>query len=218
MYSNLDFSSIFHIGNNRFVDKRNIHNSVNEDGVHVPIGFGYFARDDGDEDEELAFANLKNAVIATESTSADKKKRCALNHLNHYLKNTDPTEHYFHHHNQIKPQDLTDEFIGKFATYLGKHARIQMRINTKLVKWLTAVGYLSGFKSYFLQKFKNNKPSVFDKKNFKQYYTALRKYKMAHACETGEVSLYYFFVCLYKIYLYIYICNIFLCQYVILFI
>ncbi len=191
MYSDHDSSSRFFISDQRFVGERNIHKAIENDGLNPALGYGLLFRGDGSAEEEIAFSNLENAVLATQSSSNDKKRLAAMKHLDYYLQNSGVNEFYFSSHKDVRIEDLNDDLVGKYTTYLGVHARSYRNPTNKLIKWLTSVGYLCGFKSFFEIKFKDkDRPKVFEEQNFKRYYTALRKYKTAQARVSGEVSFY----------------------------
>ena len=87
--------------------------------------------------------------------------------------------------------DINDDLVGKFATYLGEHARLRCNPEAPLLRYLSALGYLSGFKNWFLNKYKEEEiPRVFQRENFRKNLCSIQKFKLAQAHANNEVSDY----------------------------
>ena len=91
-------------------------------------------------------------------------------------------------HNDYKMEDINDNLMGRFATYLGNHATKGCDPNKPLLAYLTAYGYMSALKNWFCMKYKDDKiPSVFEKDKWLKYLTAIYKVKSQQARQLGQV-------------------------------
>ena len=97
--------------------------------------------------------------------------------------------------------DIDDASMGEFATFLALKATKYCLPDQPLIKYLTAYGYLSAMKMYFVNKFKNEPLSpVFEPLKFRQYLNAIFKTKSEQARNSGEVSQ-----CLRKMFTFVHI-------------
>eukprot|EP00980_Cylindrotheca_fusiformis_P027014 scaffold18417_cov122-Cylindrotheca_fusiformis.AAC.1 len=58
-------------------------------------------------------------------------------------------------HTDLTVDDIKDDLVGKFATYLGKIARTKDKKQSFLA-YTTARGYFSSFKMYYLRRFRDH--------------------------------------------------------------
>ena len=74
--------------------------------------------------------------------------------------------------------DIDDALIGVFSAFLALKATNYCLPNQPLIKYLTAYGYLSAMKMYFVRLFKNQPLSpVFEPLKFRQYLNTIFKAK-----------------------------------------
>jgi hypothetical protein len=60
----------------------------------------------------------------------------------------------------IKYEDVNDDLVGQFSTYLASEARQKCNPNKDLIGWNTIANYFSGFKNFLVSKF-HDKPLPF---------------------------------------------------------
>ena len=154
------------------------------------IADNHSAGDEMKDDDEFPttddFTHIGHLVDSTDSEKNKRKKQSAINHLDYFLKNQDKYE--LKSHNDIKLSDITDDFVGKFATYLSKFARKKCDPSQPLLAYLTAHGYLSAFKMHYINRYKNEKePPCFDRERWRKFMRAIYKDKSAQARESGQV-------------------------------
>ena len=104
------------------------------------------------------FTKIGHLVDLKDGNKNKDKKNSALKHLQYYLERQNTFPHLKHVNDIQRMADITDEFVGEFATYLGRFARSYCNINKPLLMYLTAHGYLSAFKSHFESVFRNETP------------------------------------------------------------
>ena len=85
--------------------------------------------------------------------------------------------------------DINDDFVGELTTYLGNCARQKCDYLKPLLSYLTAHGYLSAFKMFFLNRDKEmDVPKCFEKDRWRNFFRAIYKTKADQARKSGEVS------------------------------
>ena len=89
-------------------------------------------------------------IFDTKKVSTARKEGCAIGHLRFYMEQAYPNLTL----ERIRFEDVTSDFVGGFATYIGSHARRYRKETEPLVKLQTALGYMSSVKSYFINKFR----------------------------------------------------------------
>jgi hypothetical protein len=157
-----------------------------------------------DEDQET-HGNLRAAVIAEDmyesighifvegaKHSAEEKKSSAMSHFDDFLKRHFKEKIMLNGiliiptHKELSLVNITDDLVGCFATYLGKHARTKDKKKAPL-RYGTARGYFSSFKMYFLHQFRGSKtPEVFKDQKFRMYATALTALIVERSKKTNE--------------------------------
>ena len=132
---------------------------------------------------------MEHAVIAAQSPAMQKKMNSAKRHVNYFLSQCGD-KFPFKTFEDIKPEDLSDEFLGLLATYFGQTATGFFKNTKRPLAYLTAVGYMSGFKSAFLAKYKHLEtiPSFLQQERWHTYLSAIYKLKYKYAMEQGTVS------------------------------
>ena len=130
-------------------------------------------------------------IEKTEIESNDKKKKHSMKHFDYYLSKCAMDEFSFTSHKSMKYEDIDKKLLGKYTTYLGELARQRMSPNLPLLKYLSALSYLSAFKCWCLDKWDDrDKPKVFEKDNWKRYLRSIRKMKLKQARLNNEVCFY----------------------------
>ena len=142
------------------------------------------------DQEGEEFTKIGHLFDLKEGNKNRDKKKSALKHLQYYLQRQSTFPHLKDVKDFQKMDDITDEFVGEFATYLGKYARSYCDINKPLLAYMTAHGYLSAFKMHFEVKFREQKtPICFEPSKWKHYLSSIYKIKAEQAREGGFVSL-----------------------------
>eukprot|EP00980_Cylindrotheca_fusiformis_P020453 scaffold7504_cov97-Cylindrotheca_fusiformis.AAC.6 len=156
-----------------------------EDGLNVsPNHFERPGRDAvRNEDLFEIQETLTMGHIFDEGTkhSAEEKKKSAMSHFDSFLKLYYKHKPYIldgepigiPNHKDLTVNDIKDDLVGKYATYLGKIATTKDQKKSPLA-YTTARGYFSSFKIYYLQKFRDDgTPEVLRPEKFKMYATGL---------------------------------------------
>ena len=138
---------------------------------------------------ETSYSQLVHASDLAESKSNQKKYKQAIKHVDHFLVNNSSFEP--NSFEELNHTDITDELLGKLATYFGTEARQQCDQNKPLLKYLSAHGYMSAFKNAYLKKFRNAKenPPFFEAARWGKYLKSIYKLKYNHAVATHTVCI-----------------------------
>jgi len=83
--------------------------------------------------------------------SLKRKNNCAVKHINKALRTMNSV---YTNIEDIPYEGYTDILAGKIGTYMAKYATSYMKEGGKLVSCLTAISYMSSFKTFFLDKFR----------------------------------------------------------------
>ena len=135
------------------------------------------------------FTKIGHLVDLKDGQKNKQKKSSAIKHLDYYLRHQ-KTFPLLHSSEDITSmEDITDELVGEFATYLAKFARSYCSIKKPLLKYLTAHGYLSAFKMYYEGLFRNQEsPLCFHPTKWSAYLSSIYKEKAKQARDGGFVS------------------------------
>ena len=137
------------------------------------------------------FTKIGHLVDLKQGSSNRDKKKSAIKHLRYYLAHQKTFPHLTKVED-IKLSDITDKFVGEFATYLGKYARSYCDIKKPLLRYMTAHGYLSAFKMHYEVKHRDEDkmkmPTCFEASKWSQYLSSIYKIKAEQAREGGFVS------------------------------
>ena len=203
MYSQSQVNHYFNAANNTLSGEDNVGHSYldapdleNDDEefamLQMEAARAMNLTDENDDysESEAVFERLECAIEKTESESNDKKKKHSMKHFDYYLSKCGE-KYSFTSHKTMKYEDINKDLVGKYTTYLGELARQRMSPNLPLLKYLSALGYLSAFKCWCLDKWDNHdKPKVFEKDNWKRYLRSIRKMKLKQARLNNEVCFY----------------------------
>ena len=148
-----------------------------------------------DDDTPVDYSSMKHAAELSQSKSQIKKMASALVHVNKFL--ADSNLFPFKTFDEILPEHINDRFLGLLATYFGKEAKSIYKNKGKPLAYLTAVGYMSAFKSSFILKYRHLKelPPFLQQDRWHSYLSSIYKLKYKYAIENGQVNR-YMFVCL----------------------
>ena len=166
---------------------------------------------DSSDDETKAssgrYTHIGHLVDLTLGQKNKEKRENALKFLAFFLKNQNDLK--IKCVDDIKSmEDIDDQLMGAFSSFLALKATKYCLPNQPLIKYLTAYGYLSAMKMYFVSKFKNEPLSpVFEPLKFRSYLNAIFKAKSQQARNAGEVS-----PCLTEIFTFVHI-NTYNCSY-----
>ena len=131
------------------------------------------------------YTDIGHLTDLTESDQ-NKKKHHAVKHFNYFLRQNRYIA--FVNISEMKMSDVTDAIAGEFATYMARFARVGCRIDRPLLSYLTAYGYLSAWKMYFVSKYKDETLNpVFGKDKWGTYLRAIYKEKSRQARDEGKV-------------------------------
>ena len=113
-------------------------------------------RKDVDDDfvsfEESSYSNLIHAGDLSESKSNQSKQKHAIKHVDHFLSKSDKFD--VNSFDELNINNITDDMLGQMATYFATEARQGCCENKPLLRYQSANGYMSAFKSAYLKKFR----------------------------------------------------------------
>ena len=76
-------------------------------------------------------------------------------------------------------EDITEQLVGSFATYLSKHATKYCKPNGDLLMWNSIAGYFSAFKTFIIKKFRDKPiPHALGDAHMKMMTTEMRSKKI----------------------------------------
>lgn len=96
-------------------------------------------------------------------------------HCNHFLKTFKPGKKL----HDLLYEDITEELVGSYATYLSKHATKYCKADGELLMWNSIAGYFSAFKTFVVKKFRNKPvPHSLSEIQMKMMTTEMRSKKI----------------------------------------
>jgi hypothetical protein len=139
------------------------------------------------------YESIGHIFVEGAKHSAEEKKSSAMSHFDDFLMIYFKERNFMLNrvriiptHKQISIENITDDLVGCFATYLGKLARTKDKKKAPLA-YTTARGYFSSFKMFFLHKFRGSRtPEVFKDQKFRMYATALTALIVERSKKTHE--------------------------------
>jgi hypothetical protein len=89
--------------------------------------------------------------------------------------------------NDFPYESITHDMIGKFGTYLARHAFVYMSEKKGHLSLNTALGYMSAMKSFFLNKFREQpEPAVFGTNSWRAIMAGILGEIVERCKRTGE--------------------------------
>jgi hypothetical protein len=148
---------------------------------------------------EDMYENVGHIFEVGAKHSAEEKKKSAMRHVDDFIKlyySKDEISDFLEAnclprdvvltHKHLGLHQIDDNFVGKFATYLGKFARTKDKRKAPLA-YSTARGYFSSFKMYFIHRFRDEAiPEVLKDHKFRMYATALTALIVERCKQTNE--------------------------------
>jgi hypothetical protein len=109
-----------------------------------------------------------------------EKRKNAKKHFNYYLqRHTNMSKKSI---DDLDHSEITHDLIGKYGTYMAKHARCKCNENNELLSYPTCSGYMGSIKAFFFQKFRENDvPIPFKADHWKGIMRALLTEKVSQA-------------------------------------
>ena len=106
-----------------------------------------------DKGINLPYEDIQHVMDGDKRTSAAQKQKSMLTHLDYFLRNCYQEGCVLRGEN-LTMEEISDELVGKFCTYLSKMARKKCDpFPSPLLAWSTIQGYFSSFKMFFIDKF-----------------------------------------------------------------